>query len=396
MPQLYNAPNTTPSSIEGSGSSQMNTFFWQRKALVEAKKDMYFTPMADTVSMPKHYGKEIRVYHYMPLLDDRNLNDQGIDASGAVIAQGNLYGSSKDVGAIDSKLPTLTENGGRVNRVGFTRIQRTGTIQKFGFFQEFSQESMDFDTDSELYMHLSREMVTGATQLTEAVLQKELLAGAGTVVYAGDATSDLTVNGESADPAVVDYADLMRLARILNDNRTPKQTKVIAGSRMIDTKTINSGRVIYIGSELEATLKAMTDLFGNAAFVPVHQYADAGNVLNGEIGTIDQFRIVVVPEMLHYAGAGASVGTNPGYEESGGNYNVYPMLCVGAESFTTIGFQTSGKDMKFKITTKMPGKETADRTDPYGEMGFSSIKWYHGTMILRPERLAVVKTLATI
>lgn len=396
MAQSYNAPNATPSSIEGSGSSQMNTFFWQRKALVEAKKDMYFTPMADTVSMPKHYGKEIRVYHYMPLLDDRNINDQGIDANGATITNGNLYGSSKDVGAIDSKLPTLTENGGRVNRVGFTRIQRTGTIQKFGFFQEFTQESMDFDTDSELYMHLSREMVTGATQLTEAVLQKELLAGAGTVVYAGDATSDATVSGESSDPAVVDYADLMRLARILNDNRTPKQTKVIAGSRMIDTKTINSGRVIYIGSELEATLKAMTDLFNNAAFVPVHQYADAGNVLNGEIGTIDQFRIVVVPEMLHYAGVGAAVGTNPGYEESGGNYNVYPMLCVGAESFTTIGFQTSGRDMKFKITTKMPGKETADRTDPYGELGFSSIKWYHGTMILRPERLAVVKTLATI
>lgn len=396
MAQSYNAPNTTPSSIEGAGSSQMNTFFWQRKALVEAKKDMYFTPMADTVSMPKHYGKEIRVYHYMPLLDDRNINDQGIDANGATLTNGNLYGSSKDVGAIDSKLPTLTENGGRVNRVGFTRIQRTGTIQKFGFFQEFTQESMDFDTDSELYMHLSREMVTGATQLTEAVLQKELLAGAGTVVYAGDATSDATVSGESSDPAVVDYADLMRLARILNDNRTPKQTKVIAGSRMIDTKTINSGRVIYIGSELEATLKAMTDLFNNAAFVPVHQYADAGNVLNGEIGTIDQFRIVVVPEMLHYAGAGAAVGTNPGYEESGGNYNVYPMLCVGAESFTTIGFQTSGRDMKFKITTKMPGKETADRTDPYGELGFSSIKWYHGTMILRPERLAVVKTLATI
>ena len=396
MAQKYNSPNTTPSTVEGSGSSQMNTFFWQRKALVEAKKDMYFTPMADTVSMPKHYGKEIRVYHYMPLLDDRNVNDQGIAASGATISNGNLYGSSKDVGAIDSKLPTLTENGGRVNRVGFTRIQRTGTIQKFGFFQEFTQESMDFDSDSELYMHLSREMVTGATQLTEAVLQKELLAGAGTVVYAGDATSDATVNGESSDPAVVDYADLMRLARILNDNRTPKQTKVIAGSRMIDTKTINSGRVMYIGSELEATLKAMTDLFNNAAFVPVHQYADAGNVLNGEIGTIDQFRIVVVPEMLHYAGVGASVGTNPGYEESGGNYNVYPMLCVGAESFTTIGFQTSGRDMKFKITTKMPGKETADRTDPYGELGFSSIKWYHGTMILRPERLAIVKTLATI
>lgn len=50
--------------------------------------------------------------------------------------------------------------------------------------------------------------------------------------------------------------------------------------------------------------------------------------------------------------------------------------------------------MKFKIITKMPGEKTADRNDPYGEMGFSSIKWYYGTMILRPERIGVIKTVA--
>lgn len=394
--QVYNDPNTTPSSIEGAGSSQMNTFFWWRKALVEARKEMFFMPMASVKDMPKHMGKEIRVYHYIPLLDDRNVNDQGLDAAGAVMADGNLYGSSKDIGTISSRIPTLTENGGRVNRVGFTRIQRKGSITKFGFFHEFTQESMDFDSDAELYSHLSTEMVSGAVQLTEAVLQKELLAGAGVIIYTGDSTTDITVDGESADPAVVDYADLMRLSRILYDNRTPKQTKVIAGSRMIDTKTINSGRVIYIGSELESTVRQMVDSFSDKAFISVEQYANAGTILNGEIGTIDQFRIVVVPEMLHWAGAGAAVTTNPGYEEDGGNYNIYPMLVVGAESFTTIGFQYSGKSMKFKITTKMPGKETADRTDPYGETGFSSIKWYHGTMILRPERLAVVKTLAKV
>ncbi len=57
-------------------------------------------------------------------------------------------------------------------------------------------------------------------------------------------------------------------------------------------------------------------------------------------------------------------------------------------------FQTDGKTVKFKITTKMPGEKTADRNDPYGETGFSSIKWYYGTLILRPERLAVIKTVA--
>lgn len=467
MTQMYNDPaGGTDSSI----GQQFETFYWHKKALIEAKKDMYFMPMADVMSMPKHYGKEIRVYHYIPLLDDRNINDQGIDANGATISSddyfvifddltysyvleadadaaaaavnaiqagvavvsgagpyivtmsvdrlvagtlaevedvqdeiptvtvtqgsGNLYGSSKDVGTIVGKLPTLTEVGGRVNRVGFTRLQRTGTIQKFGFFTEFTQESFDFDSDEDLYGHLSREMVTGATQLTEAVLQADLLAGAGTVFYAGAATSNATMTGEGGTPSVVEYDDFMRLSIILDENRTPKQSKYITGSRMIDTRTINSGRVMYCGTELQMMLNKMEDNFGNQAFVHAHQYADAGTIMNGEIGTIDQFRIIIVPEMLHWAGAGAAVGTNPGYRATGDNYDVFPMLVVGAESFTTIGFQTDGKTVKFKITTKMPGKETADRTDPYGEMGFSSIKWYYGTMILRPERLALLKTLA--
>jgi hypothetical protein len=30
--------------------------------------------------------------------------------------------------------------------------------------------------------------------------------------------------------------------------------------------------------------------------------------------------------------------------------------------------------------------------DPYGEVGFYSIKWYYGFMALRPERLGVIWT----
>ena len=397
MAMNYKDPNTTASTIEGSGSSQMNTFFYWRKALVEATKEMYFSPLADVVSMPKHMGKSIKVYHYIPLLDDRNVNDQGIDAAGATSANGNLYGSSKDVGTITGKLPLLAENGGRVNRVGFTRLQREGAIQKMGMFTEWTQESLDFDSDADLYEHISRELVTGANQLTEAVLQKDLLGFAGVTVFTGAATQDSEISGEGADPSIVTYEDMMRLSRILNDNRTPKQTKIIAGSRMIDTKTIAAGRVMYIGSELESTVKGMTDLFGNAAFVPVHQYANgAGTTMNGEIGTVDEFRIIVVPEMQHWAGAGADEGTNPGYMATGGNYDIFPMLVVGEGSFTTIGFQSGGKSFKFKIITKMPGEKVADKTDPYGETGFSSIKWYYGFLGLRNERMGLIKTVAKV
>lgn len=393
----YNAPaDGTKSSIDGTGSDQMLTFMYLKKAIITARKEQYFMPLASVTNMPKHYGKSIKVYEYVPLLDDRNVNDQGIDANGATIANGNLYGSSKDVGTIASKLPTLTENGGRVNRVGFTRLQREGSIHKFGFFTEFTQEALDFDTDEGLMDHLSRELMNGAVQMTEAALQKDLLAAAGVVLFAGAAVSDATITGEGATPSVVSYANLMRLDQILTDNRTPTQTTVITGSRLVDTKVIGATRVMYVGSELVPTLKAMKDLFDNKAFIELQHYADAGTILNGEIGSIDKFRIIQVPEMLHWAGVGATVSSNPGYRATSNKYDVFPMLVLGEDSWTTIGFQTDGKSVKFSVMTKMPGRETADRNDPYGETGFSSIKWYYGILIKRPERIGLIKTVAPI
>ena len=408
MTLQYRSPiDGIKSSIDGAGSDQMATFLALKTALVEARKEQFFMPLATAINMPKHMGKTVKVHEYVPLLDDRNVNSQGIDAAGATLVNGNLYGSSKDIGTITSMLPVLSENGGRVNRVGFTRLAREGSIHKMGFFYEFTQESLDFDSDSTLKSHLARELINGAHKMTEDVLQKDLLAGAATVLYAGAATTDSEITGEKVvsgavtiPPSIVSFRNLTRLDQIMTDNRTPKQTKVITGSRLTDTKTLPSGRVMYVGSELMPMLREMRDAFGNPAFIAVQHYADAANVLNGEEGAIGPFRIIQVPEMLHWAGVGAAVVNNPGYRSttvSGTeHYDVFPMLVVGDDSFSTIGFQTDGKTVKFDITTKMPGTETAGHFDPYGETGFSSIKWYYGILIKRPERLAIIKTVAPI
>lgn len=401
----YNAPKfgaeTGSSGIDvgqkGSNKSeQMQSFYWLRKAIITARKEQYFSQLASVTAMPKHFGKTIKVYEYVPLLDDRNVNDQGIDAKGAKIADGNLYGSSKDVGVITAKLPTLTENGGRVNRVGFTRIQREGSLHKFGFFTEFTQESLDFDSDEQLMDHLATELMNGAVQMSEAQLQMDLLAAAGVQSFPGAATAIGEVDpAASTDAGLVSYKQLMRLDQTLTDNRTPRQTKIITGSKNIDTRVIPSGRVLYVGSELVPVLRGMKDLFDQPAFIPVQQYADAGTLLNGEIGSIDQFRIVQVPEMLHWAGKGKT-GADTKFRITGGKYDVFPLLCVGDQSFTTIGFQTNGSSGKFSVLTKMPGRETADRNDPYGETGFSTIKWYYGFLALRPERIAVAYSGAPV
>jgi N4-gp56 family major capsid protein len=515
--------------VYGTGSnssvgSQLNLFHYYKKALVEAAKESYFSQMADVRSMPKNMGKTIKQYHYLPILDDRNLNSQGIDAAGALASAGtvvagknthpfiaavsvlpkgqpesqtiyfradnvtgdtealaeakakfvawaygegfttsqdidgtstaadiaaaytelvggvvsadgagstagttpyvvntiagssttlygNLYGSSKDIGTITSKIPVLSETGGRVNRVGMKRIELQGTIDKFGFFTEYSQESMDFDTDAELMMHLTQEVVKAANELTEDQLQIDLINAAGVVRYTGTATSTATLQGNDITSPfaagngndALTYDDLVKLSIELDNNRCPKNTTLIAGSRMVDTKVVNAARYAYIGSELLPTIMRLTDYHGNKAFIPVAAYASAGTVARGEVGAIDSFRFIVVPEMMHWDAVGATVAVDAEEDSvyrfsatadgASFKYNVYPMLVVGESSFTTIGFQTDGKSVKFQTKHVKPGdNHTTD--DPYGETGFYSIKWWYSMMPLRPERIALVKTIA--
>lgn len=393
----YNEPGTTESDI----GPQINTEHWHKVSLIEAAKETYFGALADTIDMPKQYGKKLKVFHYLPVLDDANVNDQGIDAAGATIVDGNLYGSSKDVTTINSKIPLVGETGGRVNRVGFTRVTIEAEIQKVGFFTEFSRDSLDFDTDDELYGHMSREMIMAANELNEDLLQIDLLNGAGTVRFAGVATQDSEMIGEGADISEANYDDLSRLSIDLDNARTPKKTKVITGSRMVDTKVINAARFMHVGSEMVPTLERMVDHHGDKAFIAIEHYAHAGvagaNSINGEIGKVGGFRIVQVPEMQKWEGVGAAESANEGYLATGGNYDVFPMLVVGDGSFSTIGFQTDGKSTKFKIKTSMPGDNVSyGQHDPFGEIGFQSIKFWYGTLIKRSERLGLLKSVARV
>lgn len=415
-PMFYNNPsNKLYSTIDGGdgktlekGNPQLQEFYYYKKALIEARREMYFSPLADTINMPKNSGTVIKRYMFLPILDDRNLNSQGIDAAGATIdpGSGNLYGSSKDIGYINKKLPIISEAGGRVNRVGFTRTTRVGTFENLGFFTEYSQDALNYDSMSDLMSHMSREIMNAAVQITEGMLQRDLLHSAGVRLFTGLSTDMNEVTAEGPTPSVVTYEDLMRLDQLLTDNRCPTDTTIITGTRMVDTRTIGSKRIMFVGSEVTPLLRNMTQKLGtnieNPVFIPVEKYAAATKPMNGEIGSIGPYRIIQVPDMFHWAGnatddIGATVSDNPGFRETDGRYNVYPMLVVGSDSFNTIGFE-SGNNMppKFTIMHQKPGKEVMSYHDPYGKIGRTSIQWHYGFLCNRPEWIGLIYTVAPI
>lgn len=363
-----------------------------KAALTEAAKKRKFGKLADVTTMPKNQGQRLTQWHYFPLLDDRNLNDQGIDARGVQIRNGNLYGSSNDIGVVTGRLPVLTEVGGRVNRVGFSRTMIEGTFNQFGFFYEWTRDFVDFDSDPQALTRMYTEAIIAAEQIQEDLIQIDLLNGAGTLLYSGTALTDADMDATS----VVDYQTIKRLEVTLDELQAPKNTKIISGSRMIDTRTLRTSRILFVPREVVPFIETMRDNLGRPAFIPVQMYAAAaGEVMEDEIGSIGSFRIVECSEMKHWAGAGGAEDPAQGLRATNGKYDVFPMLCVPSEAFTTIGFQTAGKK-KFEIITKHPSRETADFNDPYGRLGFTSVQWNYGMMIQRPEWIGLIKTVAPI
>jgi len=417
-PQMYNSGTVAdPSSIDKQvDQAQLNPFYYDRQAIVEANKKAYIGQLSGTRNQPKNAGKEIKKHIIIPVLDDRNINDQGIDAAGVVMdstlwtsitaagvvaydnadeaaaitaagvdgtvkqTSGNLYGSSKDIATVSALTPVISETGGRVNRIGFSREIITSTLENYGFFYEFTKDDLNFDSDAKLKSHLYRESGKAAGEMTEKSLMVDLINGAGIEIFSGSKSSVATI-------AAGDYptlAELRAMTKVLNANQCPTDTAMITGSRNIDTKVVGNARYAYTSDDmiiiLQDTMNATTS---KHAWAYVEEYADGAkfaksNIAKGEVGKIEKVRFIEHPEMLIQENKGAA------------NIDVHPILYIGSGSFTQVGFQSNGGKGKFEIITKMPGKEIANRDNPYGKVGFSSNNYFYGILIERPDWLGVL------
>ena len=410
---------------------QFNDKHWSRAAVIEAKKVKTFSQMGDKLTQPKHYGEKIVKYHEIPILDVRNINDQGIDANGLTMTagtwntytvdgafitefatyleaqqaivdatggavslksgNGNLFGGSKDLLVQNGSFPALNEEGGMINRVGMKRLTIEATVSEFGFYLSFTKKSLEMDTEVGLLARYSRSVGETQGDIREAQIRNSLIGKSeDNRVFAGDAVD---VGSVGADDTLT-FADLRLMDQSLKEARCPKSTKLIDGSTKVGTTTVGKARYVYVGLEALPTLE---DMQHNSVGVwsPVEDYAAAGTIAMDEIGRIGPFRFIEVEEMPNYAGQGsnstddtdrdgnasvpASTANDLNFHITNDFYDVFPILFVGSGSFATVGFEGDVA----RVTTIMPKADAYN--DVYGKRGAVSIAWYYGIMYLHPE-----------
>ncbi|MCI4437443.1 MAG: N4-gp56 family major capsid protein [Ignisphaera sp.] len=418
---------TTPTSSVGS---QFNEKFWSKVAVKAARRYMTFSQLGDQLIQPKNYGDTIVKYAEVPIIHQLNINDQGIDANGAVLIKnkwysydvngamlapttgsadkasalavvgtvtiksgnGNMWGGDNSISVIKGSFPVLGEDGGKVNAVGMIRQVLTAKVTEFGFHIPFTQKMIDMDSETGLLARMAQEVGIAQGEIREKQIMMGLLAASETNrVIAGTASSIGAIG--AAD--IIDFQDIRSMQQSLKFARVPKQTKIIDGSTNFGTTVVGAGYCAFVGQELLPTLEDMTYASVNV-WKPVESYASAGTLMENEIGKISNTRFVEVMEMGKYDGAGAlsndatnDVDAANRYQTSN-HYDVFPVLYVGTDSFGTVGFEGDVA----RVNTIMPKADAYN--DPFGKKGAVSISWYFGMLVYRPERIRQIATAAQI
>ncbi|MEQ9131095.1 MAG: N4-gp56 family major capsid protein [Salinisphaeraceae bacterium] len=200
---------------------------------------------------------------------------------------------------------------------------------------------------------------------------------AGTSVFYANGSSRSDVN------TAVSLNKLRAVLRFLRAQKAMKITRILDGSVNYGTRPIEASYIAVSHTDLDA------DIRGLAGFVPCAEYGQRKPVSEYEIGSVEDLRFILSPDLEPWAGTGS--GTLNGMVSDGGsNVDVYPILIFGKEAYGMVPLRGQGA---ISPTVLRPG--VRDKSDPLGQRGYVGWKAWHTAVILNQNWMARLEVGAT-
>lgn len=255
----------------------------------------------------------------------------------------------------------------------------TATLEQYGDTVEITDVIKDTHTDPVLNetMDLCGE---AAAETIEEVRIVIIRAGTN-VFYANGVATRATVNSPPT------RGDFRKIYRYFKKYKAREISKIVKASVKISTEPVAPAYFCMGHTDLDA------DLRGISNFIPGEQYSNSDKLLPGEIGKIEQFRIVLTAMFDPWETSGASGTTylSGGVEvSSAAQADVYPLLFVAKDAYGIVPLQGFNAVHPMVLN---PGKPS--KSDPLGQKGFCSWKTYQTAAILNHNWIARLECAAT-
>jgi N4-gp56 family major capsid protein len=186
-------------------------------------------------------------------------------------------------------------------------------------------------------------------------------AGTGVTYQNGSARTDVNT--------VLSLAKQRSVLRTLKSNKAQKITRMLSGSTNYRTAPIEAAYVAVGHTDLEADIRSLS------GFVPVSEYGQRTPFCSEEIGSVEDVRYILSPDLEPFTDAGGAKGST--VSTSGTSSDVYPILFFGQDSWATVALRGQGAVSPSIIPV---GQKTKD--DPLGQRGYVGWKTWHAALIL--------------
>lgn len=183
---------------------------------------------------------------------------------------------------------------------------------------------------------------------------------------------------------VIGLTNLRSVTRTLHANRCDTITEVLAPSRNYNTTAVEASFLVFSHTDTEQDIR---DLPG---FTNVKDYGSRKTVHAMELGSVENFRFVISPELSPIADAGGAVAGLSIKSTSGTSADVYPIVVVGEDAWADLALR--GKD-SFDVIHIPHDRE--DKNDPLKQRGYLGSKFYATSFIQNDGWMAVIEAAVT-
>ena len=191
-------------------------------------------------------------------------------------------------------------------------------------------------------------------------------------------------NSRATVAAKLSLNALRLITRGLKTNHAKMITSILAPSPNYATKAVEAGYLVFCHTDLEADIRTLT------GFTPVAEYGTRKPINEHEIGSVENFRFILSPELVSIPDAGAAKGTTGLYSTGGDNVDVYPVIVAAEDAWGQVALRGSDS---IDVTYIAPGQK--DKNDPLGQRGYIGAKTWFTAKILNDGWMAVAEVGAS-
>ena len=271
----------------------------------------------------------------------------------------------------------VTPNG---SDFGYDKVQVT--IQQYGDWAGITDHVQD--TSKDMVLRDMGERQGEQIAETREMLTWDIVRAGTNVAYGGAITSRTGINNTALLTSAKQRSQITMLKRL----KAKKFTQVLSSSAMYETYAIEASYVGVAHTDLDPTIRDLAGTIDTDHFTPTSRYGSSMKLLSPhELGAYEDVRYVTSPDLLPFAGVGASWAATSGFRGSNSKYDVYPVLFLGRDSYGCVVLRgvadKAGKRvMGVPVRPTVVNTETPSASDPLGQRGSIGWKMWFACVVL--------------